>query len=208
VRAILAACDELDRPASVEPRAEVLRRILADCREVDQMTRDVLDFVRTSSDGFDFRFAPTTVQAVVDRALAAVRERAPRSDVAVELVLLQDCAVVWDAGWIARVVESIVVHALQRAPSGGTVVLEARPHGPDVRVEIRFDSLAGAGDAADGGADRMGRTVWTPVIERHLGEWSQRESDAGTSIVLVLPALSEHLRWVEPSEPAAAEKGA
>jgi signal transduction histidine kinase len=200
VRTILAGCDELARPEAEQPRAELLRRVLFDCRHLDQMTQDLLDFVRTSADGFDYRFEATTSRAVVHGALALVLERMARSDVALELVHLDDTPVFWDAGWIARVLESILLHVLQRAPSGGAIAVDCRKTGPDVRIEMRFDRLP-TWHTATGASERsrMGRAIWTPVLARHLGEWSEQESEDDASIVVALPASAEHIGWPDPA---------
>jgi signal transduction histidine kinase len=203
VRSILAATTELEAPASAEPRPALLRRIQAHCRRLDRMTEDALDFVRTSAEGFSFRFERAKAVEVIRRALAAARARLPRSDVTIEDVQLGDCDVVWDATWIARILASIVVEAVGRAPSGGSVVVESRVQGPDVRIDVRFDSLPKDVAATAEPPSRVDRALWNPVLERHLGEWSERETDAQTSLVVVLPALAEHLEWsaVEPEPP-------
>ena len=200
VRTILAACDELERPDREQPSTELLRRILFDCRHLEQRTQDLLDFVRTSSDGFDYRFEATSTRTVVHGALALVLERMARGDVEVRLAHLDDTPVFWDGGWISRVLESILLHVLQSAPSGGAITVECRNAGPDVRIEVRFDLLP-TWHTATGASERsrMGRTIWTPVVSRHLGEWSEQDSDEGASILLVLPAHAEHIGWPDPA---------
>ena len=206
VRSIVAASTALQRPLRRELRADLLKCVLAEGRRLRRMTDDVLDLVSASAAGFDCRPGTTTVQAVIRRALAAARERAERGDVEIQLVHLGDCTVVWDEEWISRLLASIVARALASAPEGGRIVVENRLQGPDVRLEVRFPVAPARTEPGTRDPSRgRDRALWAPVVERHLGEWSEEESEEHESVVLVLPRLSEHLEWQKAvdSEPAA-----
>jgi signal transduction histidine kinase len=203
VRSILAACKALEKPLALELRGDLERRILSDCSHLHPMAEEILDFVRTSSHGFDCRFEPTTVQEVIRRAIDGVRERMPRRDVEIQLVHLGDCEVVWDGSWIARALESIVRHGLRLAPVGSTLVVENRVQGPDVRIAVRFPTPP-ARDGRRPQRRNLARALWAPLVERHLGEWSDERTEEQTSILLVLPKLAEHLAWQRPAARAAA----
>ena len=173
---------ELDEP----DQAELLTVIEQNADRLAELIANLLDMSRLQAGELSVKFAPVAIAEVLVGALRLADGR-------VELDLPEDLPLVRaDAGLLERVLENLVDNAKRHLPAGGTVVLQARDDGAQVRVSVidhgpgvpheRFDSMFQAFQRFDdrsGGGVGLGLAIARGFTEAMGGTLTPAETSGG-----------------------------
>jgi signal transduction histidine kinase len=211
---IRAMVDALEDGVVSEP-VEMKRYFVTIRRDVERLNRmidDLFDLAQMDAGAMRLRRQSITVHEVVSEVVDAMRARAERADVAIELSIQDELpAAMLDGDRLERAIANLLRNALEHTPSGGRVHVLVSGDGAHASVEIsdtgegiaeadlpniwtRFyraeRSRARAGDASDGAG--LGLAITKGIVELHGGQVQVRSRPgAGSVFTVVLPIEGE-----------------
>jgi two-component system NtrC family sensor kinase len=176
----------------------VLEMMESEAARCGDIVRNLLVFGRTSGGAF----GPEDVGAVLERCRLLLKHQAELQGVQLSVVAAPGLPrIVCDGSQIQQMVLALAINALEATPSGGEVVLEARPaEGEGIVLEVR-DTGAGIPPEhvprifepffttkAVGKGVGLGLSVVYGIVHRHGGRVDVRSAPgAGTTFVVTLP---------------------
>lgn len=188
--------------------------------EADRLNRivtDLLDFVRP----FDLIKKPIDIEPVVLSAVDAAAQALASANVRVATELPADLEPFpADPHLLKQALVNLVVNAVQAMPRGGVVLvrvlLEPRPAGAWLRIEVRDEGLGLSQRAAEkifqpffttkATGTGLGLAVVKRIVDGHQGEISAAANEGhGTTFTLCLPPAEGEARVPPPAPPARGE---
>lgn len=202
--------ERTDLPRAI---ATIERNAQAQARLVD----DLLDAVRIQAGTLQLDFAPVPLQVPVSAAIDAVRPAAAAKQVALELQVAADPAVVnGDAGRLQQIASNLLVNAIKFTPPGGTVTVRVEATASQARLIVTdtgigieegfMPHLFGRFRQADGTPSRrhgglgLGLSIVMSLVTLHGGEVEATSDGAGTGATFTvdLPAATATARVAAP----------
>lgn len=156
--------------------------------------------------------------ALVDEVLAVLAPEFERADVeprnAIPYILP---AVQADADMLTRVFSNLCANAIRHTPAGGSVTIDAVPHGDMLLVSVsdtgegippesvarvfeRFYRADSARQSVTGGSG-LGLAIVRAIIEAHGGKvWAENNPEGGARILFTLPAEEVSVQTTQPMQ--------
>ena len=156
--------------------------------------------------------------ALVDEALAVLAPEFERADVepnnAIPFILP---VVQADADMLTRVFSNLCANAIRHTPPGGSVTIDAVPHGDTLLVSVsdtgegippesvsrvfeRFYRADSARQSVTGGSG-LGLAIVRAIVEAHGGKvWAENNPNGGARILFTLPIQEVSLQVTQPME--------
>lgn len=175
----------------IEPIVREMRRQVS---RVDLAVRDLLAFARPA----DPNFAPTDLNAVVERALTLVRPMAETAGVHIEFEVREVVQIYADAEMIGQSLVNLMVNAVQATDAGGRVTVTTERRTDHAAIRIRDTGKGMSPHQVDQvfkpffttkhQGTGLGLSITRGIIERHHGTISvESEIGVGTAFTVVLP---------------------
>lgn len=207
---IRAMVDALEDGVVSEP-VEMKRYFVTIRRDVERLNRmidDLFELAQIDSGAMRLRRQRVTVQEIVSEVVDAMRARAQRAGVHLELSVRDDLApAMLDGDQLQRAISNLLRNALEHTPSGGSVcisvdsvdgnaVVEVADTGEGIadedlpRVWTRFYRAERSRARAEGASDGvgLGLAITRGIVELHGGEVGVRSKvGEGTSFTVRLP---------------------
>jgi PAS domain S-box-containing protein len=185
---------------TVARQASRLGRLLEDLLDVDRLSRGRVEADR----------APTSLRAIVARALEGLGGESGRIETSVAAVVVDV-----DAVQVERIVENLLRNAIKHTPSGtgirlsgsqqaGATVLTVEDDGPGIPPALRrtvFEPFAQGPQALDAASPGtgIGLALVQQLAELHGGEaWVEEAASGGARFVVVLPGPDAQRTAVYP----------
>jgi len=177
-------------------------------REVEYLSRlidDLFELSQIDAGLIEIQLAWASLQDLISDTLEGVSAQAAQRRLAVEGIVDEGMApVLMDTRRVQRVLSNLVQNALRHTPSDGTIRIEARDAGPEVRVAVTDTGEGIApedlphifeqfyrGDRArsrDDGGSGLGLSIAERIVAAHGGRiWAESEPGKGTTITFTLP---------------------
>jgi len=204
--AILSSANILVRYGDRKPEAveRFARVILGEGRRLTRMINNLLDLAKIEANKFEWHFAPTQVNGVVEQVRESFSALAGERSLRLDVEFCDgDAAVVADRDKLTQVLVNLVANAIKHSPESGVVFLRCRvlagggvrfevedqgpgiPAGQEERVFERFRRLEGADEKSGTG---LGLTISRQIVEHHGGRiWAERGRGTGALFVVELP---------------------
>ena len=204
--AILSSANILVRYGDRKPEAveRFARVILGEGRRLTRMINNLLDLAKIEANKFEWHFAPTQVNGVVEQVRESFSALAGERSLRLDVEFCDgDAAVVADRDKLTQVLVNLVANAIKHSPESGVVFLRCRgvagggvrfevedqgpgiPAGQEERVFERFRRLEGADEKSGTG---LGLTISRQIVEHHGGRiWAERGRSSGALFVVELP---------------------
>jgi len=204
--AILSSANILVRYGDRKPEAveRFARVILGEGRRLTRMINNLLDLAKIEANKFEWHFAPTQVNGVVEQVRESFSALAGERSLRLDVEFCDgDAGVVADRDKLTQVLVNLVANAIKHSPESGVVFLRCRvldgggvrfevedqgpgiPAGQEERVFERFRRLEGADEKSGTG---LGLTISRQIVEHHGGRiWAERGRGTGALFVVELP---------------------
>jgi PAS domain S-box-containing protein len=166
-------------------RLEIVRRLAANARKLDQLLSDLLDLDRLDRGIVEPRRRPTDVAALVRRTVEGSDVLGTRP-VRVEAQLV---VAPIDGPKVERIVENLLANAARHTPPGSSVWIKVGPHEGGVLIEVEDD---GAGVPED-----IRETVFEPFSQGPQAQPHSPGVGIGLSLVARFAELHGGRAWVE-----------
>lgn len=198
-----------------------LEAIERNARLQTRLIDDLLDISRIVSDKLHFENEPTDLRHVIEAAVETVRNRANEREVELRVTLPSAPLIAQGSPVrLQQVIWNLLSNAVKFTSSGGSVSVEARPEGDEMRVIVTDTGQGIAPEflphvfdpfrQADGSTTRqhgglgLGLAIVRKLVELHNG-WVRAESDglgrgARFTFALPLAATEEDEREPLPQE--------
>ncbi len=156
--------------------------------------------------------------ALVDEVLAVLAPEFERADVepnnAIPFILP---VVQADADMLTRVFSNLCANAIRHTPAGGSVTIDAVPHGDTLLVSVtdtgegippesvtrvfdRFYRADSARQSVTGGSG-LGLAIVRAIVEAHGGKvWAENNPNGGARILFTLPIQEMSMQVTQPME--------
>ena len=203
-----------------ERQQEYVRDIRDSGRHLLELINEILDLSKVEAGRMELEPSAVSLPAMLEYALAMVRERAARHGIDVSLEVAPEVGVIWaDELKLKQVVLNLLSNAVKFTPDGGSVDVRAGVSGGEAQVVVR-DTGVGI-DAADherifeafqrGGRESrsegtgLGLTLSKRIVELHGGRiWMTSRPGAGSTFGFAVPVSQEAPEAEEA--PVAAER--
>jgi signal transduction histidine kinase len=211
IRAMVDALEDgvVSEPVEMQRYFVTIRR---DVERLNSMIDDLFDLAQIDAGAMRLRRQSITVHEVVSEVVDAMRARAERADVAIELSIRDELpAAMLDGDRLERAIANLLRNALEHTPAGGRIHVLVTGDEGHASVEIsdtgegiadedlpniwtRFyraeRSRARAGDASDGAG--LGLAITKGIVELHGGQVRvQSRPGTGSVFTVVLPMAPE-----------------
>ena len=189
-----------------EPHRDLVGRIAASAKTMNDLVSDLLDFARLRFGvGIPIEIGPVDLEAVIKEVVAEVTASHPESDVRVEVA--GELRGEWDSSRIAEALTNLVTNAVEHGSTGSSiqvaahgtpseVVISVHNHGlviPAEQLGRLFDAMAPTPDDETRGNHHLGLGLYIAhsIIVAHGGTVDvDSSSDKGTTFSLRLPRRS------------------
>ncbi|MEZ5853884.1 MAG: PAS-domain containing protein [Hyphomicrobiaceae bacterium] len=205
-----------------EKQHEYLADVSASSRQLLSIIDDILDLANIDAGALELKLAPVKVRPIIDGALLAVRDRAQRARLTLDVSIAPDVDhIVGDDMRIRQILYNLLSNAIGFSIAGGTVGLKCArrqgmlefkvtdqgvgiPRGDQRTVLERFVSRSQGSNHRGAG---LGLPISKSLVELHGGQLRlDSEPGVGTTVTVLLP---EDGRMAVPSSmPAAAAESA
>lgn len=184
-------------------RRRAVTRAFANARSLQALTSDVLDSASIESQTLTYRFEPLDLRALVEDAVAAVRDAAPERPINVDV----PDAPVWvrgDALRLGQVLTNLLDNAAKSSPPESAVdvmvdagdrevVVAVRDRGPGIAADERervFEKFTRGRSGVSRGTG-LGLYITRHIVEAHDGRiWVEPDDHPGATIRFTVPAAS------------------
>jgi len=193
-----------------DKQREYLTDVGASSRQLLSIIDDILDLANIDAGALELKMAPIKVQPIIDAAMLAVRDRAARARISLEVTIAPDVeAILGDEARVRQIFYNILSNAIGFSPAGGTVRITSErrqgmvafwvrdegvgiPKSQQRTVLERFVSRSQGSKHRGAG---LGLPVAKSLVELHGGSLVlESEPGHGTMVTVLLP---------EPSAPVA-----
>jgi len=187
-----------------EKQAEYLDDILASSRDLLSLIDDVLDLSKVEAGQIELQVVPFSLQAMLERGVVIVRERATKGGVRISLSSDPGIdTVMGDERRVRQVILNLLSNAVKFTPADGTVDVAAARFDGEVRVSVsdsgpgiapedqarifeEFQQAAAGKEQREGTG--LGLALSKRLVELHGGRiWVESESGKGSRFVFTLP---------------------
>ena len=193
---IEGAVNVLGKPqTSEEMRQEFREIIMKECRRLNQLLTNLLDFARPRTP----QFREVEVGQIIDSVIDLVIHAAGRSSVSFQKELLPNLPR-WecDSEQLKQVILNLVMNAIQAMPEGGEVLLAARQQDSNILLQVKDQGLGIAKEDVDKifdpffstkkGGTGLGLSVAHRIVSQHNGTLTAtRNPDKGMTFSVLLP---------------------
>ncbi len=190
------AVNVLENPqTSEEVRQEFGEIIKKECRRLNQLLTNLLDFARPRAPQFRSVEAGRLMDSVIDLVRHAARQTgvAVRKEVSLDSLRLE-C----DPEQLQQVILNLVMNAIQAMPNGGEVVLSACQQDSRVLIQVKDQGAGIASEDLDKvfdpffstkkGGTGLGLSVAQQIVSQHKGTLeAARNADNGMTFSVLLP---------------------
>jgi len=193
---IEGAVDILERSEQPrDARAEFLGIIKKECRRLNGLLTNLLDFARPQQP----RIQTVDVRKVVESVVGLTGHTGEREGTAIEIRVPDGLpAIQGDAEQLQQVILNLTLNAIQAMPDGGTIVIEAKRQGPEFVIQVVdegmgigkegleqiFDPFYTTKESGTG----LGLAVAHQIVARHGGALkAEPNRDKGMTFSVVLP---------------------
>jgi two-component system sensor histidine kinase KdpD len=180
---------------------ELLETAKEESERLNRLVQNLLDTTRLEFGAVPIKVESCDIQDLIGTALAQLGESARKRQIAVEIPARLPLVPV-DFVLITQVVVNLVDNAIKYSPHGTPIVIQALPHGdqlrvvvmdrgegiPEAQLERVFDRFNRAGRAGSAGGIGLGLAICKGLVEAHKGQiWAERRSGGGTVVSFTLP---------------------
>lgn len=205
--------------------AEALEIIERNAKLQTELINDLLDVPRIITGQMELESAPLPVEAVLRRAVDALRPQAAEKGIEIVTRFAPADPVNADADRLQQVFSNLVLNAVKFTPRGGRVECRVDQQGEFVRIVIADTGEGIASDMlasifqrfrqADGSRTRrhgglgLGLTIVRHLVEAHGGQvWATSEGKGkGSTFTVLLPAVSAQVTATPPERSPGAPAG-
>ena len=188
-----------------DKQSEYIRDIRDSGRHLLELINEILDLSKVEAGRMELEPAAFSLPDLLEHALALVRERATRGQVAVSLEVAPEVGVVWaDELKLKQVVINLLTNAVKFTEPGGVVEVRARVEGDQAQVLVRdtgvgipeseheriFEAFqrGGRGQRSSAEGTGLGLTLSKRIVELHSGRmWMTSELGAGSTFGFAIP---------------------
>jgi signal transduction histidine kinase len=194
---IEGAIDIVERDSTGERRAEFLAIIKMECRRLNRLLTNLLDFARPRPPQVE----SVAVESLIDPVLALASHTAGTAAIVLRKILPPGLSPVQgDPEQLKQVILNLTLNAIQAMPEGGEIALSARRDGerigievsdegtgiPEEEIERIFDPFYTTKDTGTG----LGLAVAYQIIAQHHGRITARRNPArGMTFSIWLPLV-------------------
>src|SRR5262249_35809939 len=200
-----------------DKQREYLSDISASSRTLLAIINDILDLATIDAGGLELKLAPVSVAAVVDTAVLAVRDRASRARLSLEVRIAADAVeFIADESRVRQVLYNLLSNAIGFSRPGDRISVDVRkeagmvafavedmgvgiPKDQQQRMIERFESRSQGSKHRGAG---LGLSIVKSLVELHGGSMSlESEPGRGTRVTVRFPGSAA--RRPEPADEAA-----
>jgi signal transduction histidine kinase len=178
------------------PRKDITREILDEIDRLDGAVKDLLLFARPP----DMHLIPVNINAIIEKVMAKVTQRAGELKVGIDLLAAEVPAVMVDPEQLERAFGNIALHSLESMPYGGQLKFAVHDSRQQNEIEITV-SDTGPGIPEDNLKDifkpffsskhsgsGLGLAITRNIIEGHRGRIAVESAPGkGTRYRIILP---------------------
>lgn len=188
-----------------EKQREYLNDVGASSRQLLSIIDDILDLANIDAGALELKVAPVQVQPIVDAALLAVKDRAARARIALDVTIAPDVeAILGDEGRVRQIFYNILSNAIGFSPPDGTVGVRVERQQGMIAFRVRDEGVGIPKDqqqtvlerfvSRSQGSKHRGAGLGLPVakslVELHGGSLHlDSEPGHGTTVTVLLPAV-------------------
>lgn len=189
------AIDILEKDSSGERRAEFLTVIKMECRRLDRLLSNLLDFARPRPPQLE----SVEVQSLIESVVGLTSHTASRASIDFRKDLTPALPVIQgDPEQLKQVILNLTLNAIQAMPQGGRITFSARKEGENILVQVAdegpgitegeidriFDPFYTTKDTGTG----LGLSVAYQILTQHRGRiTARRNPDKGMTFSIWLP---------------------
>lgn len=195
-----------DDPACAAEDPELVTAMLQSQKTVFELVKNILDLEKLKSGGsISSQKVPCELTEIVANSVEIVRAEALRKDITLVLEpMAQQIMITADRHQIQRIMLNLIANAVKYTPSGGTVYVNVKSNGEQVKAAIRdtgygiapedlpliFDRFRRVGESKDKSVGTgLGLAITQALVEEHDGEiMVTSEVGKGSTFTVVLPA--------------------
>jgi two-component system, NtrC family, sensor histidine kinase HydH len=184
---------------SEEQRLEFFAIIKKECQRLNQLLTNLLDFARPRTP----RRERLDIGKLLDSVIGLTIHTAQKSKIVIHKEI-PAAGISWhcDSEQLKQVILNLILNAIQAMPEGGDIVLEARPHGDKLSIQVVdqgcgikpedmdkvFDPFYTTKDSGTG----LGLAVAFQIVNQLGGTLTHRANqDKGMTFSLILPVRTE-----------------
>ncbi|HEX9082916.1 MAG TPA: HAMP domain-containing sensor histidine kinase [Holophagaceae bacterium] len=197
-----------------------VRRLRDTAQSMGRMVQNILDIGRAEQVGLELQKIPIKLSSWVPALLKELEPQARSRNHELAWNCPQEVEAYADPEFLRRFLLNLVENALKYSPPGSHTLVQARPAGPALRLEVRdqgpgipesmrdrifekFVRLHEKGASSRSGSG-LGLAFCQLVAEAHQGRvWVEDNSPVGSTFVLELPTLAALESQAPPLEPTA-----
>ena len=129
-----AAAFLLREPPSEERRVEFLVIIQKECRRLNRLLTNFLNFAKPAAP----EYRTVALEQLIDSVIALAEHGVRRDQISLRKELPANLpAVECDPEQLTQVLLNLTINSIQAMPEGGEIVLGAHQHGPTIAIEVR-----------------------------------------------------------------------
>ncbi len=186
-----------------DKQREYLTDVGASSRQLLAIIDDILDLANIDAGALELRMAPVKVQPIIDGALLAVRDRASRARIKLDVTIAPDVeAILGDEARVRQIFYNILSNAIGFSPPGGTVkVTSERQQGmiafkvqdegvgiPKSQQRAVLERFVSRSQGSKHRGAGLGLPVAKSLVELHGGRLQlESEPGIGTTVTVLLP---------------------
>jgi signal transduction histidine kinase len=194
------------RDKVIEPTPEVIASLHDESILLNHLVNDLQELSLAEAGQLRLVRQPTALAGIVQQVVALIQPAAAAKGLTLRIDVPDDLPLVnVDGGRIAQVLRNLLDNALAYTPEGGTISVEGRGEGAEVRVSVRDTGLgiepdklphvferfyrADPSRTRDTGGTGLGLVIVKQWVEAHGGHvWAVSTPGAGSTFSFKLPA--------------------
>jgi signal transduction histidine kinase len=186
-----------------DKQREYLTDVSASSRQLLSIIDDILDLANIDAGALELKVAPVEARPIIEGAVLAVRDRASRARIKLEVMIAPDVEVILgDEGRVKQIFYNILSNAIGFSPPGGTVKVSSERQQGMIAFKVRDDGvgipksqqravLERFVSRSQGSKHRgagLGLPVAKSLVELHGGRLQlESEPGVGTTVTVLLP---------------------
>ncbi len=186
-----------------DKQREYLTDVSASSRQLLSIIDDILDLANIDAGALELKVAPVEARPIIEGAVLAVRDRASRARIKLEVMIAPDVEVILgDEGRVKQIFYNILSNAIGFSPPGGTVKVSSERQQGMIAFKVRDEGvgipksqqravLERFVSRSQGSKHRgagLGLPVAKSLVELHGGRLQlESEPGVGTTVTVLLP---------------------